>query len=415
MPSAHSTKLPLLLRPLSLAALLLGCQPQPPPVLSGSSPAALAQHPPQARAPAMPLPVPVSATLAPALPADPPAPPTRLATDARLVSVAGSDRAVLVDARGDGVWARTLDGSVDERLVGGVWNTVWPDAAARVLWLWRESSGTLAVVDLTQVQPTGLDLPQAVTVATGVDAGVSLSPLIRPAAPRLAQRTAVEGETTVGPRLRLDLAAQPPGFWYRSPPQPGHWRDPPLWRPCTRTGYKPVSPRCPHLAPNASPLLGILAARALAAVAPGPTPVPGRLRTLLPGCAREACGRPVALPGTRWWLVPAAVWTDCCRRGYQLYDHESQRFLRLTTGQLHPGPSTDRRDAVEFLWLCPGGEAVVTESGVVPLEPPGPLQFGRADACLGALPVRVPSQPCPQGDQCEEEPAIADPDGLGVD
>ena len=71
-----------------------------------------------------------------------------------------------------------------------------------------------------------------------------------------------------------------------------------------------------------------------------------------------------------------------------------------------PKPSGDRRDTVETLWLCPQGDAIVTESGVVPLEPPGALRFGDADACLGGQPLRTPSLPCPQGDQCEDEPPI---------
>ena len=95
----------------------------------------------------------------------------------------------------------------------------------------------------------------------------------------------------------------------------------------------------------------------------------------------------------------------------QLYDPAAHRFLRLTSGKLAAQPSTDRRDALEFVWLCPTGDVAVTDAGVVPLLPPGPLRFGAADACLGGVPVRVPAAACPEGDQCEDEPPVT-PDSV---
>ena len=120
-------------------------------------------------------------------------------------------------------------------------------------------------------------------------------------------------------------------------------------------------------------------------------------------CPDETCGVAHAIPFTRWTLVPATVWTDCCRRGHQLYDPKTRKFLRLRTGKMVPKPSTNSLDSIEFLWLCPMGDALVTQAGVVPLNPPGALRFGDADACLGGQPIATPSLPCPEGDQCEEE------------
>ena len=352
--------------------MALACRPVAPP--------AAPPPPPPPLPPSTALPLPPAVT-----PAQVTAPVAPL--DERLAVEVGQGESVLIDLQGDGVWAKSQGGARRERIVPGDFSAVWPDSAARLLWLWREQEGDLHAVDLT------LPLPTAVTIAEHVPAGLAW---LWPRRPQLGPEDA---------RLRLSLRPSDVGFQFALPPRPGHWNAPRRWKACAPRRAPPTEPVCPALASGAELALRAWARRAAAAAPPAPllpaSPMP-------PGCSAASCGRPHALPGSHWWLVPAPVWSDCCRRGHQLYDVRARRFLRLGSGRLLPTPSSDRRDAVEFMWLCPLGDVVVSESGVIPLEPPGPLRFGEADACLGGRPLRTPSLPCPDGDQCEE-PASDDP------
>ena len=362
-------------------ALLTACR-QPPP----------SAQPPHAAPPPLPAPVVAQPIPPDVAPPPPPAPKPPLPLDERLAADIGQGGAVLLDIRDDGVWAKSLDGARKERLVPNDATWLWPDAQARVLWLWREDGGELRALDLAT------PLPEPVTIATAVPTGLAWH------WPKRAM---------LGPddaRLRLSLDPHDAGFQYSLPPQPGKWNAPLRWKTCGTGKDKQAEAACPKLGPVAQPLLKSWGLRAEG------VPNAARLGRASPqpqGCTSATCGEAHTLPVGHWWLVPATVWSDCCRRGHQLYDPRSKKFLRLGSGKLLPAPSGDRRDTMEFLWLCPHGDAIVTESGVVPLEPPGPLQFGAADACLGGLPLRTPSLPCPQGDQCEEEvaePPAGDPD-----
>ncbi len=353
-----------------MLVVLMACRP---------APSRVPQPAPAQPRPVAPVPAPPVHTEMPALPPEPPPP---LPLDERLAAQIGLGGAVLLDLREDGVWAKSLDGSRKELLATTDATWLWPDAQTRVLWLWRETAGELRALDLS------VPLPQSVTIATGVPAGLAWQWPKRP---------------MMGPddaRLRLSLDPQDVGFQYGLPPVPGHWDAPRRWKTCGHGKGKPVEAVCPTLAAGSEALLRIWAQRTLDAENPAHL---GHVGTQPSGCTAQTCGVAHALGSLHWWLVPATVWTDCCRRGHQLYDTRSRRFLRLGSGKMLPTPSGDRRDTVETLWLCPQGDAIVTESGVVPLEPPGPLRFGDADACLGGQPVRTPSLPCPQGDQCEDE------------
>ena len=361
-------------RLLVILALLPACRQSPAP-----APPAL---PPPAPAPAPEVvaPPPPAAVVAVAVP------PLPLPLDERLTAQIGQGHAVLLDLREDGVWAKSLDGARKEQLAATAATWLWPDAQTRVLWLWREADGALQALDLA------VPLPQPVTVATGVPVGLAwLWPT----------------RAMVGPddaRLRLSLDPRDVGFQFGLPPEPGRWEAPRRWRTCGRGKAKRLEPQCPVLAPGAEALLRSWAGRISAETRLAGL---GRAGAQPIGCTPQSCGVAHTLGATHWWLVPAAVWSDCCRRGHQLYDARTHRFLRLGAGKLVANPSGDRRDTVESLWLCPLGDAIVTESGVVPLEPPGALRFGDADACLGGQPLRTPSLPCPQGDQCEDDPANA--------
>ncbi len=329
----------------------------------------------------------LSATQQPApLPPPLPQPAILQPLDVRLTADIGRGGTVLLDLREDGVWAKSVDGVRKERLVQTDATWLWPDAQTRVLWLWRELGGELQALDLAA------PLPEPVTVAIGVPAGLGWQWTKR---------------TVAGPddaRLRLSLDPHDPGFQFGLPPEPGHWNAPRRWKACAHSKNPRALAICPKLAPGAEALLHAWSERLVGKETVAQL---GHANAPVSGCSSETCGVAHAMGATHWWLVPAAVWTDCCRRGNQLYDPRTRRFLRLGSGKMLPGPSGDRRDTVEFLWLCPQNDVIVTESGVVPLEPPGALRFGDADACLGGLPLRTPNQPCPQGDQCEEEPPDA--------
>ncbi len=358
---------------LLLLPAVVACRPPPPvPVTAAHAHAQVALPPPQPPPPSPPPPV-----------VPPPVLPPR-PLDERLAAEVGQGGAVLLDLREDGVWAKSVDGTRKERLLAGEATWLWPDARTRVLWLWREADGALAALDLA------VPLPQAVTVATGVSNGLAWH---------------WDKDATLGPedaRLRLSFEARNVGFQFRLPPEPGHWHAPPRWKLCARAKHEEALGICPEIAPGTDALLPLLANRAREHQ---PRPRLGRAGPQPPACSATTCGPAHALPGTQWWLVPATVWSDCCRLGHQLYDPRTHRFLRLGSGKLQPTASGDRRDTVEFVWICPPGDVLVTESGAVPLEPPGALRFGDADACLGGQPLRTPSLPCPQGDQCEDEPA----------
>lgn len=371
-PPADPSKLARMarLRPWLVLLLLVACR-EPPLVVS--------QPPPQPAAAVPPSPTPhlAAATTETSQPAPPP-----LARDEQLRAEVGLGGTVLLDLREDGLWAKSLDGARRQQIAEVTATWLWVDAQTRVLWLWREEGGELRALDLA------VPLPEVVTVATGVPTGLAWLWPKRP---------------VVGPddaKLRLAFEPGDVGFQYSLPPEPGRWTAPRRWRTCGHAKKRQTEPACPTLAPGTDAFLRILAARAAAQPVP---PLLGRASAPPQGCPSQACGAARTLGVTHWSLVPAAVWSDCCRRGHQLYDARARRFLRLGTGKLLPRPSGDRRDTVEFLWLCPQGDAVVTESGVVPLEPPGSLRFGDADACLGGQPVRTPSLPCPQGDQCEDD------------
>ena len=368
-------------KPAHLALLLLLTACREPPQPSLPSPAPLPAPPPFV---AQPLAQDVTTVVAPE-----PKPPLPL--DERLVLEIGQGGAVLLDIRDDGVWAKSLDGVRKERIVPNDATWLWPDAQTRVLWLWREDGNELRALDLA------VALPEAVTIATNVPAGLAwLWP----------KRVGIGPEDA---QLRLSLDPRDVGFQYTLPQQPGKWNAPRKWKTCG-TGKKDAEVACPVLAPNA---LFLVKSWVLRTEAAGTVAKLGRASPRPQGCTAATCGEAHTLPFGHWWLVPATVWSDCCRRGHQLYDPRQKKFLRLVSGKMLPVPSGDRRDTVEFLWLCPQGDAIVTESGVVALEPPlpdgqhRPLQFGAADACLGGLPLRTPSLPCPQGDQCEEE--VAEP------
>lgn len=373
----------MLRRKLAMLTLLLACgKPRSPPVEMPQPPEEQLQEPePPAKVPEPQTPSEIGE-------------PVLQPLDERLEAEVGAGKSVLLDLREDGLFARTEDGKHRERLVAGEWNAVWPDAQTRTVWLWRQlqtgldgQDGDLSVLDLS------VPLPESQTLATHVPPGLAF----------YWGKSVQNGPDDA--RLRLSLDPHAPGFQYRVPPTPGHWQDPPRWNLCMKALKPPVD--CPRMATGAEDMLRTLAARMLDAP---PQPRMGKAppewkKTAIPGCTADLCGAPHTLPHAHWWLVPAAVWSDCCRVGHQLYDPKTKRFLRLVSGHLAQKPSSDRRDTVEFLWVCPHDDAVVTESGVVPLNPPGALKFGDADACLGAIPVRVPSLPCPQGDQCEEESA----------